>query len=109
MRKFFQFLIVVAFVSNFSYAGTNNYASIEDMKDALYYLIKDYQKLSKQSGNNSKEISKIDKNITKMMKDIQTLKVEIKPFQEKRTVCDDIIDGFVKKNQKILVEFKKSN
>lgn len=74
-RKIILTILSFAIGGNMLYAGPTNYVSIVDIKDALYYLIKDYQKLLKNSNNNTEKIKQLRKEINE---EFRALKITIK-------------------------------
>ena len=111
------------------YAGPNNYVGISDIKDALYYLIKDYKKLLNKSGNNTKEISKtkeemnkefealkkaikernikVDNNLSKLFEEVKSLNKRAIFIKGKEDKYDKYIDAYVKDNDDVLKKIKK--
>ena len=68
MRKILMCLMIGGIMA---YAGPNNYVGISDIKDALYYLIKDYKKLLNSSNLNKENISKLKKEMNLEFKEIK--------------------------------------
>jgi len=113
----------------FLYAGQDNYVNLSDIKDALYYLIKDYKRLYNQSLNNNKDLNKInlqlqqeidaiknqiknrnirvDEELKQLMKEIENLKKRaILIKNSKGDYLDKYISNFVDKNKPILLKIK---
>lgn len=113
----------------FLYAGQDNYVNLSDIKDALYYLIKDYKRLYNQSLNNNKDLNKInlqlqqeidaiknqiknrnirvDEELKQLMKEIENLKKRAILIKNgKGDYLDKYISNFVDKNKPILLKIK---
>ena len=113
----------------FLYAGQDNYVNLSDIKDALYYLIKDYKRLYNQSLNNNKDLNKInlqlqqeidaiknqiknrnirvDEELKQLMKEIENLKKRAILIKNgKGDYLDKYISNFVDNNKPILLKIK---
>lgn len=80
MKKFLLILLISGGVM--IYAGPNNYyVGISDIKDALYYLIKDYKSLLHKNANNKNLIEKTQKEMNeefaKVKETIKNRKIKI--------------------------------
>jgi seryl-tRNA synthetase len=107
------------------FAGPSNYVGLTDVKDALYYLIKDYNSLLKKNKYNKKNIMKLQENMNKEISSIKkTIKVrnikvdnELKELlnkvnslkkralliRKKEDKYDKYISSYVEENQNIIL------
>jgi len=107
------------------YAGPDNYyVGIADIKDALYYLIKDYHHLLNNSNGNTSQIIKLRKEINqeffllkqeikkrniKVDKEIENLMNQVKELNKRALLIrnkedkyDKYISAYVEKNKSVL-------
>ncbi|WP_456470000.1 hypothetical protein [Caminibacter sp.] len=129
MKKLLTVFIGGTMLSSMLYAGPVNYVGLSDIKDALYYLIKDYKKLLAKSNNNEKKILKIEKEfdaevnqikkviktrnfkvdneLKEIFKIISSLKRRALLIKEKEDGYDRYITQYVKENKKVLKKIKR--
>jgi esterase/lipase len=117
--------IIIAMVGGVMlFAGPSNYVGLSDIKDALYYLIKDYKALLKSSNQNKKHIEKVenemnkefenikitikkrnikvDNEIKQLLREVSSLKRRALLIREKEDNYDKYISNYVNDNKEIL-------
>ncbi len=107
MKKILLAVITVFFITVTANA-TSEDATLTDVKESLYYLIKDYQTLISKiaiSKNNIKSLQIKSDELIKKTKEIKKLKNEISLLKNKfafeknnNNYQDKIIDNFIKEN-----------
>lgn len=107
MRKVLLSIAAIFFITNIANASSED-ATLTDIKESLYYLIKDYQTLSnkvtvstgdiKTLQNKSNKLTKKTEEIKKLKKEIASLKNKFTFSKETDTPEDKIIDDFIEKN-----------
>ncbi len=107
MKKILVAVVTVFFITVTANA-TSEDATLTDVKESLYYLIKDYQVLSNKvtnSKNNIKSLQIKSDELAKNTKEIKKLKNEISLLKNKfdfeknnNSYEDKIINNFIKAN-----------
>jgi len=92
-------------------ASEANVATLTDIKEALYYLIKDYKALLNSSQVNYQELNRKIDDLSKKIEKSKNMDTEAKKYyvknnilikEEKKDKYDEIIDEFVRKNGNLI-------
>jgi len=101
-------IIAIFFIVNTAANASSVDATLTDVKESLYYLIKDYQALSNKIANSKNDIKSLQvenselfnktKEIKKMKNEISLLKNKFGFEKDTNSRQDKIIDNFIKEN-----------